>query len=178
MRKLIFTVGIIVVGLLQGCATTVHRPSMAPQAMAVPLSSFANIELKPASIAPPFNTSGANRKATRKIDKCLNKELSGLFVNLNATDKKPGKTLVIQPQVKEIKFIGGFARFMVGTLAGNSAVLMAVSYQDKATGQIIAQPEFYNHANKVGAAWTLGRMDNLMLENVARQVVKYTKENR
>jgi len=76
------------------------------------------------------------------------------------------------------KFIGGAARFWAGAMAGSSAVLMQVTFRDGNTGQIIADNEFYRVANACYEGLTIGVPDNLMLEEIARDVASYCSLNR
>ena len=78
---------------------------------------------------------------------------------------------------KEIKFIGGFARFMVGGMAGSSAVLMKVTFLNSETGKVVAEPEFYRAANGMGGGYSMGATDNLMLDQIAQDIALYAKMN-
>jgi hypothetical protein len=151
---------------------------MEPKPATVSLASFANIEIMPVVIDPPFDTSSANKKAAKKINTYLREHMAEALPTVNALDKSEGSTLLIKPRIKEIKYIGWVARFWAGTLAGSSAVLMDATYLNKDTGQVISQPEFYNHSFRAAGAWTMGATDRLMLDNVARQIIKYSAENR
>ena len=178
--KNVFTVtmGLIAVFLLSGCATNLTKPTGAPQPTTVRLGTFANVEMLPAPVLAPFDQSGANKKAAKKINEHLNTQMHYVFTMLNADEKQPGKTLLIKPRIKEIKFIGGAARFWAGAMAGSSAVLMDVTYLDKDSGEVLAQPEFYNQANAMGGSWSVGATDNQMLDNVVKQITSYSNANR
>ncbi|MDH4100668.1 MAG: hypothetical protein OEV28_08865 [Nitrospirota bacterium] len=137
--------------------------------------------MKPVALAPAFASSEANQRATRKIDEHLFSAMAKVFPNIKRTESfsKPGPgVLQISPVVKEIKFIGGGARFWAGAAAGSSAVLMQVEYKGGAGGNLLADPEFYAQANAMGGAWTMGGTDNAMLERIAMDVVNYTTVNR
>jgi hypothetical protein len=43
--------------------------------------------------------------------------------------------------------------------------------------KVIGEPEFYQHANAVAGAWTIGATDNLMLDRVAKLVAEYLVGN-
>lgn len=179
MKKLVYlTLGILAVVLLQGCATNLTKPTGTPQPASVPLATYDHVELLSAPILVPFDASSANQKAARKINELLNAQLRSVFPALNSTDKKPGKTLVIKPVIKEIKFIGGAARFWAGAMAGSSAVLMEVTYLDQSTGAVIAKGDFYDQASAAAGSFNMGVSDNRMLNNIVTQIVDYTKANR
>ena len=62
-------------------------------------------------------------------------------------------------------------------MAGSSAVLMQVRCRDSATGEVIADPEFYRVGNACSGGWSIGASDNKMLEDVAVDVVNYARFN-
>ncbi len=108
----------------------------------------------------------------------LNTQMSYVFPLLNSKEKQEGKTLLIKPRIKEIKFIGGAARFWVGSMAGSSAVLMDVLYLDKESGETVAHAEFYDMASAFAGSYNMGATDNMMLKNIATQIINYTSANR
>jgi len=143
----------LVLGLAQGCATRLSRPSCSPQPPKVKFLTFETVTLKHVEIEPKFASSGANKKAAKKIDEVLFTELRWVFNDLRDESETPAQEgLLIEPLIEEIKFIGGGARFMIGAMAGSSAVLMKVTFRDVATGEVIAAPEFYQQAG----AWAGG----------------------
>ncbi len=92
-------------------------------------------------------------------------------------DASPSRTLVLKPRIKQIKFISGGARFWAGAMAGSSAVVMSVEIVDKENGKIIAHPDFYQHANAMGGAWSFGSTDNIMLVRITEIIDAYLKAN-
>jgi hypothetical protein len=168
---------------LGGCVTTITGPAGPPQPAREKLGRFDAYELTPATIAPAYASSSANQKAKRKIDEELSGKMRMVFNNLQVVEpgapaKAEEKTLRIEPAIKEIKFIGGMARFWVGPMAGSSAVYMQVLYRDMSTGEIIAQPEFYQKGGAWGGSWTIGATDNLMLSRIADDICNYASLNR
>ena len=87
------------------------------------------------------------------------------------------RTLRIEPTIRHIRYVSGGARFWGGAFAGGSAVLLTVKLSDVATGEVIAEPEFYQHANKMGAAWSFGATDKAMLVRVASMISDYLQKN-
>lgn len=142
-----------------------------------PLSAFnayGVFELQDLTIAPAYQSHPANKKAAAKIQQEIGVKVQPL---LNSWAKSGGKTLIVKPHIEEIKFIGGAARFWAGAFAGKSKVLMSLQLVDKATGKVIAEPEFYQHANAFGGAWSIGATDNNMLVRVVDIMQRYLTEN-
>ncbi|OGX14395.1 MAG: hypothetical protein A2351_03900 [Omnitrophica bacterium RIFOXYB12_FULL_50_7] len=175
---------IVVVCFFTGCATNLTKPSSSPRPSKVKFGEFSNVEVKAVGISESFASSGANQKALKKIDELVFRDLRMVFPNMKRIEsgsdfpKAEGRTLQITPLVKEIKFIGGNARFWVGAMAGSSAVLMQTTYRDSSTGEVIAEPEFYRAAGAYSGALSIGSTDNNMLDQIAQDVVNYTTLNR
>lgn len=87
------------------------------------------------------------------------------------------RTLVVELQIEELKFVGGGARFFAGALAGSSAVVMRMKLTDKQTGRVIADPEFYQRAAAMGGAWSFGGTDHGMLARIATVAQEYLQRN-
>lgn len=168
---------------LPGCATHLTKPAHEPQPSKVRFGEFRKVEMKAVSVGEPFAAAEANQRAVRKIDQVLFQNMKMLFPGLvrieQGQDFAPGpeRTLEITPVVKEIKFVSGGARFWAGAMAGSSAVLMQVTYRDSASGETIADPEFYRAANAYAGGWSIGASDNRMLEDIANDAVQYTRYN-
>lgn len=185
MKKMSFALCLVILlgAGLTGCATNIRRPAAEPQPAKARFGSFSQVEVAPVALAPAYASHEANQKAKAKIEENLVAGLRTDFPNLKTADPaapttgRPG-VLRIEPVIKEIKFIGGMARFWAGALAGSSAVLMQVNYIDCASGAVLASPEFYAQANSWGGAWTFGATDNMMLTRVANDCVAYTTANR
>ena len=166
---------------MTGCATKITKPTAVPQPAKERLGTFSAVEFEHVTLAPGFDTARSNQKAANKIDTLLITGMKNIFPRMKiveqATPNTADKTLIIRPVVQEIKFIGGMARFWVGAMAGSSAVLMQVDYIDKASGNVLANPQFYRSANAWGGGG-MGISDNMMLNEISQDVLNYTMYNR
>ncbi len=124
----------------------------------------------------PFAGQDANEKAKAKLAVELDLRINPLIETWKGRDPPRG-TLVIEPTIREIKFISGGSRFWAGAMAGDSAIVVSVVYRDKETGEIVASPEFYQHANAMGGAWSIGGADNAMLNRMAGIIAEFTQAN-
>lgn len=145
---------------------------------AKPLDQFQRFEVRPITMDAPYSGQDANEVAKGSIQANLDERLGPVLADWNA---KPAgaapHTLVIEPHIEHVKFISGGRRFWAGAFAGGSAVLMTVKFTDASTGEVVAQPEFYQHANKMGAAWSFGATDKAMLVRVAGMIANYVRNN-
>lgn len=185
MRKMTLGMVSCLVGgsfFLSGCATTISKPAAAPQPCKERLGTFKAVEYEHVTLAKGYDGSGANKKAAKKIDQLMIAGLNNVFPGMKIVDKAEGaatdKTLVIRPAIKEVKFVGGAARFWVGAMAGSSAVLMQVDYIDKGSGGIVGSAEFYRVGNAWGGGMSMGGSDNAMLSEISQDVVNYSVSNR
>jgi hypothetical protein len=145
----------------------------------VPFSSFDRIELGPVTLAAPFDKHKANIAAQAKIQGYVTTRLAPLSLVINGRESKSETTriLLIEPRIEKIKFIGTGARLWAGAMAGSSQVLMRVKISDKQTGEVIAEPEFYQRANAFGGAYSAGGTDNDMLSRIADLMATYLSGN-
>jgi len=177
-KAVMLAVGIVMAGLMQGCATNVAKPSAAPQPASVRLGTFSNVVLEPVIIAEPFAASGPNQTAAKKINELLVDQMARVFPDMNSAEKKVGKTLIIKPVIKEITFINTKARTYGGAMAGNSAVLMEITYLEKETQTVVSRVEFYDFASAFAGNISVGKSDIRMLSNIVAQIVNYSSANR
>jgi hypothetical protein len=161
-----------VVSYIEARATVNPAPS-------APLSTFDRFEISPIDMVEPYAGQDPNEEAKGRIQTNLDERVTPLFAKWNSVEAKnaPPRTLKVEPTIRHIKFISGKARFWAGAFAGGSAVLMTVKLSDAASGELIAEPEFYQHANAMGAAWTVGGTDKAMLVRVADLIATYLDAN-
>jgi len=152
-------------------AATRGQQNPAPNAA---FNTYSDFVLEKITVAEKYAAHSGNKKAVAKIQAEMDHKVGS---TIEPWQKNGVKTLVIKPHVNEIKFIGGKARFWAGALAGKSYVLMSVDFVDQKTGKVIASPEFYQHANAFGGAWSMGSTDNNMLIRIADLVNGYVQGN-
>lgn len=142
-------------------------------------SNFNHFEMAKIVLLPPYAGQKANEKALLKIQENVSLKANPLLKKWNeaGATTTPVRTLVITPQITEIKFISGGARFWVGGLAGNSGVILVVKFTDKETNQEVALPTFFAGASGNAGGWTIGATDNLMLTRVANRFTDYLAAN-
>ena len=163
--------------LLPGCTTQIHPSGQVNQPPQTAFDKFSNVQLNKTTVPDKYSGQPANEKAVAKIDGLLEEKVKAIYPELN----KPavsGKTLIISPEIIDVKFIGGGARFWAGPMAGSSAVLMKVKFLDKESGNVLAFPEFYSKSNAWAGAFSVGGNDNAMLHRVASEVAAYVSANR
>ncbi len=156
--------------MLAGCVTKI-RPTVAYNPPPTkPLNAFANFEVRPLTADPGVEEPEARVKIQQNLDLKL-----GILVG--EWKRGDGPTLIIEPRVRELKFVGGGGRFLAGSLAGSSAVRLTVTLTDKASGQVIAEPEFFQRAAAMGGAYSFGGTDNAMLVRISSVVDEYLRRN-
>ena len=142
-----------------------------------PLAAFARYEVRPLVIAPAYAGHKANEAARVNLQANLDERLAPVLES-TGTGGEGGRTLLIEPRIEKIRYIGTGARVWAGAFAGKSRVLLRVRLTDAATGALIAEPEFYQHAAGMAGAYSFGGADKAMLERAASLVADYLVANR
>ncbi|WP_374607488.1 hypothetical protein [Thermomonas sp.] len=143
------------------------------------LSGFDRYEVKPAVLTGVYAGQEINETALASFQRNFDERVGAWVAEQNARPARhdPARTLVIEPRIDKIRFISGGARVWAGAFAGSSRVLVALRLVDQATGEVIAEPEFYQHAKAMAGAWTFGVADNNMLIRTATMSLDYLKAN-
>lgn len=173
MKQVLLASSLLVLALLQGCASTSIKASATqnpPPKEA--FSSYGRIEVKNVAFKQGYTGDNAG---LQKINENIKKDLAA---SLETWNKRPanGRTLVIEPVIEEMRFTHGAKRVFLGPLAGSSGVLMRVKISD-ASGAVVASPEFFQRADAMAAGFTLGIHDNLMLTRVSNLASNYIIAN-
>lgn len=178
-QKVILSACLLLIFIVTGCATSdIQIDRMTNPPPVDKFSNFSRFELRDISISPEYSDHDANIQAKNKIQETLQSRLDQHLSAWNQSQHPTERgTLIIEPNIVQIKFIGGGARFMAGALAGSSAVNMEVIYKEQETGEIIANPQFYQHAAAMSGAYSIGAADNAMLERIANLIADYTIAN-
>lgn len=177
MRSLATSAVIAITVLSTACATHIKPSKMHNPPPSEKFSAFDRFELKRVDLSATYADSGANQKAAAKIQEYFNERVQPAVADWNKASKGTERTLLIEPRIEHIKFIGVGARIWAGPLAGSSAVVMKVKYTDKTTGKVIAEPEFFQRAAAMSGAFTVGGQDNAMLARIVTLVATYNANN-
>ncbi|MHC9509816.1 hypothetical protein [Kangiella sp. M94] len=166
---------------LSACATRLTKPEGPAEAPETAFRAYERVILAPITISPDFAEHSSNQSARDKMDNYLKQLMASTFKDVefemvgDASKVVPNgkRTLVIQPHIKEIKFVNTAARIFAGAIAGGSAVLMEVSMDDINANKSIGNPEFYADAS----AWSGWGADNKVLNRVIEDINFYFRTN-
>ena len=142
------------------------------------LNVYSTFELAPVAMAPEVAAHKGNVVAANYLQVDIDERIPKLIApwNARAATAAP-RTLVIQPEVMQIRFITGGKRLFTGSFGGNSWALLRLRLTDKETGQVVAEPQFYQRAFAMAAGYSLGAADKLMLARLADMSASYLKTN-
>ncbi len=165
--------------MIGGCATKVVETPSEVKASKAKLGDYKKVILVKAELAPAYAKHPANVKAANKIDENLRQKLSAIYQDIEVKTvaeaknlpQSNTKTLVIKPLIKQIKFIGGAARFWGGAMAGSSVVIMDTAIIDLNTNEVLANPGYYRKAGAYTDPFGVGSND--MLNQIAADVINY-----
>ena len=143
------------------------------------LGGFDRYELKPAVLVGEYAGQPANEQALQSFQRNFDQRAGAWVAEQNAkpASHEPVRTLVVEPSIEKVRFISKGARIWAGAFAGSSRVLVKMKLTDQATGAVIAEPEFYQHAKGMAGAWTFGVADNNMLIRTAQMTLDYLQAN-
>jgi hypothetical protein len=178
--SLVLTLGLGMAGPAQAKGSVVkyvEPKSAVNPPPAVMLNSFQHFELRPIAMDAPYESQKINQTALERLQANLDLNANPVIAEWNAKAAAGGRTLRIEPTVRHIRFVSGGARFWAGAAAGGSAVLVTVKISDAETGEVIAEPEFYQHSKGIAGAWTFGAADGAMLIRVSVMVTNYLRDN-
>lgn len=151
-------------------ATRVSNP--APKEI---FSQFSQFKLMPTILATPYQAHKGNETTRTNLDHNLQLNLA-IKLDHSQGKGKSDRTLIIQPYIKAVKFIGTGARIWIGAMAGKSWILVKVVFKDEATGKVIAEPELYRVAG-FSNGFTVSREDYKMVEDIAVDISRYFENN-
>ena len=177
---------IILTLMISGCATpsikdaAIHRDQVAilkpPE---IKFGAFEKIYFRSTGINSALASNSANQKALVKINQHLFSRVLQIFPSLTvieANEQLDGldkNSLLIEPFVDDIRVISGGARLFVGALAGDSSVILSVTFTDLSQDKIIANPSFYQRAAAMDGAWSIGYSDRTMLTRIGDLASEY-----
>ena len=177
---------IILTLMISGCATpsikdaAIHRDQVAilkpPE---IKFGAFEKIYLRSTGINSALASNSANQKALVKINQHLFSRVLQIFPSLTVIeaneqlDSLDKNSLLIEPFVDDIRVISGGARLFVGALAGDSSVILSVTFTDLSQDKIIANPSFYQRAAAMDGAWSIGYSDRTMLTRIGDLASEY-----
>lgn len=173
--------------LIGACATQVVETPSDIQRSSIPLGEFKRIILVEAELASIYAGQSANEKAAKKINEILASETRKNLDNVEQVSLEEFKAidlssveskdvLVIKPLIKQIKFIGGAARFWAGAMAGSSVVIMDTVFIDGASNEQIGITGSYRKAGAYTDVY--GISSNGMLSEVSQDVGMYIAVNK
>ncbi len=183
LRKPLHIVSLVLMALClapaaQAARETIEASSPTNPAPAEALSAFQRFEVVPLAMGAPWAGQAANEAAKTNLQANLDERLGPWLAEVNAgADADAGRVLRIEPYIGGIRFITGGKRVFAGAFAGKSRVLLRLRLVDVATGAVIAEPEFYQHAAGMAGAYSFGGADKAMLERVATLAADYLRAN-
>lgn len=157
----------------------VEASSPTNPAPAEAFSAFDRFEVTRITMGAPWAGQKPNDAALVNLQANLDERIGPWLAEVNGAAAAEGEARVlrIEPYVAGIRYISGGKRVFAGAFAGKSRVLLKLRIVDAATGAVIAEPEFYQHAAGMAGAYSFGGADKAMLERVASLAVDYLRAN-
>lgn len=155
---------------VSGCAKDIRPTVDYNPAPTRAFKDFAMFEIKPVVAAPEVD----EPKAMMKLQANLDDKVQPVLAQWK---RDQGPTLLIEPFVHELKFIDTASRVFLGSLPGNSGIRMTVKMTDRDSGDVIAEPEFFQRAFSMGGAYSFSATDHAMLIRMSSVLSEYLRRN-
>lgn len=139
-------------------------------------SAFGKFELEALKLTPELQADRRKQAVSGIAEKAVSDRIN-LLIEQWQTQSNGDRVLLITPTLTQFKIVSKGARFWAGAFAGDSSAKMEVVISDKATGEIIASPFFFQSANAYAAAWSFGSHDQSIPERLAVLLEKYLADN-
>ena len=142
----------------------------------VALSTYDRFEIRPVALPDDVARHKGNRVARQYLQVDLDERVPKLLAPWN--ERGPGARLLsIRPEVEQIRFITGGKRLLTGGFSGSSWAVLRLDLVEAGTGEVVAEPQFLQHANSIAAGYSLGAADKLMLARLADMAAAYLHDN-
>ena len=143
-----------------------------------PLSAFSDYELKPFVLWPEVASEAEKIREAEILEQAVQAKLLPLFSSWTASDDpERSGTLIVQPEVVELRIVSGGARFWAGIFAGDSHIDMDLKLIDATTEELIAKPRINRNAGAWAGAWSIGKSDDNLHEYIAHITHEYLASN-
>jgi hypothetical protein len=145
----------------------------------VAFNTFDRFQVSPIDMVAPYAGQQTNEEVRKKLQADLNQRIEPILNEWNSAEPKnsPELTLKIEPTIRHVKYVPAAARVFGGVMGGGSGILMTVRFVNALTGEVVAEPEFYQHANKHAGRWSFGVTDGLMIVREADLIADYLRAN-
>lgn len=146
----------------------------------VKLSEFAKVEIRPMTILPIVaeeEDPDLVSRIAQKLTDNVNEGTSAFVTAWNNDTQRPRTkgTLVIQPVIKQLKWVTRGERIWAGSMYGNSAIEVGLTMSEKSTGSVVHEAMIFTKAHAMGGAY--GSQEDAMLRDISSKVINYIIQN-
>lgn len=165
---------IVVVGCGRSAFTIPTQTQNPPPT--VPISAFATVELAPVTYLPAVTKTEDETtvvKVAAKISELVALNADPLIKAWNSDTQRERTygTLVIQPFIKQLKWVTRGERVWAGAMYGNSAIEVGIRMADKASGNVIHEAMLFARAGGMSGAW--GTQEDALLRHISERISNY-----
>ena len=151
-------------------------PSTWNDAPAEIFSNFTHFEFIQPKLSASLQVDEKKVASAQEANQVISNRLNPIFSKWQQ-QSHGDRTLLIESTYSQYKIVSSGARFFAGAFAGDSNVQIDVTMKDKTTGQIIASPFFFQRANAIGGAWSIGSHDKSIPGRLSVLLEKYLVDN-
>ncbi len=170
--------------LIAGCAANPEKVQQVAEAEAsrlqapsTALSNFSNYQLMPMSFDSEIEADKGKMREAKEFEENLRAKILPLLEDWAARSTGGEGKLLVEPQLKGLRIVGGGARFWVGALAGDSHIDMDLKLVNDQNGETVGDVRIYRTADSMTGGWSVGKSDQNLDEYVASIVHQYLTDN-
>jgi hypothetical protein len=147
-------------------------------APANPFSGYGGYSLATITMDAEIGKKKNADKVHKRVIENMRKHVQPLIDEWNTqADADNPQKLIFEPRIVSLHKPSGANRIFAGSFAGQSRIIIRMRISEEDGGRVIAEPEFYQHANAIGASFSFGATDNVMLERVTELIATYLTRN-
>lgn len=157
-----------------GQKTQTETPEAAPKE--APLAKkYANIVVLDIKSTPEIETD-----YPEAAEECRTNIITALMMKNTFKSVSPGKkskyepgTLLVKPEITEMRIVSTGARIWGGAFAGSSYMNIAISLIDADTNKVVRNKDLNSSNNAWGAAWSSGSTDRSLPSDMGKMIAAY-----
>lgn len=125
----------------------------------------------------PAGLEAREPEVCRLLQQKLDVHVLPIVTAWNHSAQGTGEPLILTPRLETLDFISRGERFFGGAIGDASEVRLRLEIRGRKTGEMVADPVFYQFANPYRSTWTLGSTDQGIIARVVALAAKYLEDN-
>ena len=150
----------------------------------VPFRTYPEILLKEVALAPELDRSREADGLARRTDAALLHDMERMMPKVRVVPRgvpltrSPIQALQVVPTLEQVRWVSREKRGWFTWGAGDSVIVLRVTFKDARTGNVLAEPVFRRVSNAFWGSWSNGAEDGEVEREIVADVMQYARDNR